>query len=155
MSAVTLGLTTRPATSPAEQGPTAISTRMFSSPFRTWRGPSRVFYGLFLVMLWTAVTAPRAAGQAAQKPASVTAASGSNNVEIPGNETCAKCHRGISDTYAETAMARASGSAMQGFLAGELQHAASGVQYRVYEADGDAWLSFDRSAAPELHGKRK
>ena len=52
-------------------------------------------------------------------------------------------------------MARASGSAMQGFLAGELQHAASGVQYRVYEADGDAWLSFDRSAAPELHGKRK
>jgi tetratricopeptide (TPR) repeat protein len=122
---------------------------------RKTSGASRVFCGLLIMLLLAVAMAPRADGQAAQKPAIVEAPTPSDETAAAGNEVCAKCHRGISDTYAGTAMARASGPAMQGFLAGELQHAASGVQYRVYEEDGDAWLSFDRSAAPELHGKRK
>ena len=52
-------------------------------------------------------------------------------------------------------MARASGPATQDFLPGEFQHAASGMHYRVYEEDGDAWLSFERSGENEVHGKRK
>ena len=52
-------------------------------------------------------------------------------------------------------MARASGPATQDFQPGEFQHEASGMHYRVYEENGDAWLSFDRSGERELHGKRK
>jgi tetratricopeptide (TPR) repeat protein len=72
-----------------------------------------------------------------------------------GSEACAKCHAKISGTYASTAMARASGPATQEFLPGEFQHAASGVRYRVYLENGEAWLSFDREGGAALHGKRK
>jgi tetratricopeptide (TPR) repeat protein len=176
MFAVTLGLTTRPAVSLAGQSDEVIPTSEASEKFyRTApqglkpvdrracivgaKAPThkaKFSFGLFLMMLFSAsVMAPLSVGQAVPKPGGVTTPAATNNTEIPGNEACAKCHRGISDTYAGTAMARASGLAMEGFLAGELQHAASGVQYRVYEEDGDAWLSFDRGAQPELHGKRK
>lgn len=230
MSAVTLGLTTRPASAPADQGEVVIPTCEASEKFyrtvpqglkpaesqvhivgakapthkhepfpeefyeavpqglkpvdsrarivgakapthktkapthknlalRTWRVARRSSCGLFLMMVWAAVAAPLSVGQAVPKPGGVTStaatSAATNNTEIPGNEACAKCHRGIADTYAATAMARASGPAMQGFLAGELQHEASGVHYRVYEDDDEVWLSFDRTAQPELHGKRK
>ncbi len=230
MSAVTLGLTTRPASAPADQGEVVIPTCEASEKFyrtvpqglkpaesqvhivgakapthkhepfpeefyeavpqglkpvdsrarivgakapthktkalthknlalRTWRVARRSSWGLFLMMVWAAVAAPLSVGQAVPKPGGVTStaatSAATNNTEIPGNEACAKCHRGIADTYAATAMARASGPAMQGFLAGELQHEASGVHYRVYEDDDEVWLSFDRTAQPELHGKRK
>jgi tetratricopeptide (TPR) repeat protein len=76
-----------------------------------------------------------------------------------GSEPCAKCHAKISASYATTAMARASGPATQDFAPGEFQHAASGVSYRAYLENGEAWLSFDRPASGdagnELHGKRK
>jgi tetratricopeptide (TPR) repeat protein len=52
-------------------------------------------------------------------------------------------------------MARASGPATQDFKPGEFQHEASGVRYRVYEENGEAWLGFDRIGEPEMHGKRK
>jgi predicted CXXCH cytochrome family protein len=52
-------------------------------------------------------------------------------------------------------MARASGPATQDFAPGEFQHDTSGVHYRVYLEDGDAWLSFDRDGKNSLHGKRK
>jgi hypothetical protein len=67
---------------------------------------------------------------------------------MPGNEACANCHRAIFDAYARTAMARASGPATQDFKPGEFQHEASGVRYRVYEENGEAWLGFDRIGEP-------
>ncbi len=47
-------------------------------------------------------------------------------------------------------MARASGLAADGLLPGEFTHAASGVHYRLFLRDGRAWLSYDRSNAPQL-----
>jgi hypothetical protein len=46
-------------------------------------------------------------------------------------------------------MARASGPATKDFSPGELQHAESGIHYRVYLENGQAWLSFDRPASAE------
>jgi predicted CXXCH cytochrome family protein len=50
---------------------------------------------------------------------------------------------------------RASGPAKQQLITGEFQHAPSKVHYRVYEDNRDAWLSFDRTSEPQLHGSRK
>jgi predicted CXXCH cytochrome family protein len=52
-------------------------------------------------------------------------------------------------------MALGSGLATQDFIPGDFTDNASGVHYRVYLEDGHAWLSFDREAAPPLHGKRR
>jgi tetratricopeptide (TPR) repeat protein len=94
----------------------------------------------------------------AQVPAKSAAAIPPASAEAPaftGSAACAKCHAKIFESYASTAMARASGPATQNFSSGEFQHATSGVHYRVYLEDGDAWLSFDRDGKNELHGKRK
>jgi predicted CXXCH cytochrome family protein len=72
-----------------------------------------------------------------------------------GNEACAKCHQKIYDSYKSTAMAIASGLALGHVVPGEFRHAKSGVQYRIYEAEGDAWLSFERPGDPSVKGKRK
>jgi len=72
-----------------------------------------------------------------------------------GNEACAGCHAEIYKSYAETAMAKASGPAMQGLLTGDFQHAPSGVRYRVYTENGQAWMSFERSGDREVRGKRE
>jgi hypothetical protein len=44
-------------------------------------------------------------------------------------------------------MARGSGPATQDFLPGEFHDPGSGVLYRVYLENGDAWLSFNRDGA--------
>jgi predicted CXXCH cytochrome family protein len=74
---------------------------------------------------------------------------------MPGNEACAKCHSVIYATYVTKPMARGSGPATQDFLPGEFRDPGSGVLYRVYLENGDAWLSFNRDGAAPLHGKRK
>jgi tetratricopeptide (TPR) repeat protein len=60
------------------------------------------------------------------------------------DKVCAGCHQKIYDTYQATPMARASGTAADGLLAGEFTHTASGVHYRLFLRDGRAWLSYDR-----------
>jgi Flp pilus assembly protein TadD len=97
-------------------------------------------------------TAGADAQSASRAVPSVTAAQSGT---FMGSEACAKCHAKIFETYSQTAMARASGPATQDFLAGDFQHAASGVNYRVYEENGEAWLGFERKDTAELHGKRK
>jgi tetratricopeptide (TPR) repeat protein len=52
-------------------------------------------------------------------------------------------------------MARASGPATQELIPGEFQHAASGVHYRVYTENYDAWLSFERPGDPSVKGTRR
>ncbi|HKC72291.1 MAG TPA: hypothetical protein VKB60_11740, partial [Terriglobales bacterium] len=71
-----------------------------------------------------------------------------------GSEACAFCHADIYRSYSQTAMARASGPASDGLIAGEFQHAKTGIRYRIYGQDGRVWLSFDRDHPP-LHGKRE
>jgi tetratricopeptide (TPR) repeat protein len=88
-------------------------------------------------------------------PANTTPSSAAVAATTPGNEACAKCHSAIAATYAAKPMARGSGPATQDFLPGEFRDAQSGVLYRVYLENGDAWLSFDRDADPPLHGRRK
>ncbi len=72
-----------------------------------------------------------------------------------GNEACASCHRSISQSYARTNMAHASGRAIDNFIPADFTHAASGVHYRIYEEDHRVWLSFDRPGDSLVRGKRE
>ncbi|HEX3891214.1 MAG TPA: cytochrome c3 family protein [Terracidiphilus sp.] len=59
---------------------------------------------------------------------------------------CASCHRSIYARYEKTPMAHASGTAAEGFLPADFEHANSGVHYRITEEDGKVWLSYERDA---------
>ncbi len=53
-------------------------------------------------------------------------------------------------------MANASGPAVEGFIAADFRHADSGVHYRVYEQNGNVWLSYERDdAARRLEGQQE
>ena len=88
-----------------------------------------------------ATPAPVSPAQTSAAPATTADATA-----FTGNEACAKCHAKIFASYSTTAMARASGPATQDFSPGEFQHPDSGIHYRVYLENRDAWLSFDRAA---------
>jgi predicted CXXCH cytochrome family protein len=89
----------------------------------------------------------------AQQPAPNTRPSAGQG--YVGSEACSSCHADIYRSYSLTAMARASGPAAQQLIPGEFQHAASGVHYRVYIENGDAWLSFLRPGDPSVSGTRR
>ncbi len=89
---------------------------------------------------------------AIQKNPSATA---SAPATIPGNEACQKCHSEIAASYAQTAMARASGPATDQLTPADFTHAASGVHYRVYAENNAAMLAFDRPDDPSMHGTRR
>jgi cytochrome c-type biogenesis protein CcmH/NrfG len=72
-----------------------------------------------------------------------------------GNEACARCHAAIYESYEKTAMAHASGPALDALTPAEFTHKASGIHYRIYEENGRAWLSFDRPGDPEVQGRRE
>lgn len=75
------------------------------------------------------------------------------DVSALGNEACAPCHTEIYKSYLATAMARASGPALNGFVPGEFDDRVSGVRYRVYERDGHVWMSYERCR--EISGTRE
>ena len=71
---------------------------------------------------------------------------------------CASCHAAIYASYERTSMARGSGLATEGLIAGDFTHPQSGVTYRIYARDGRAWMSFARAAsspAGPLSGERE
>ncbi|MGC2543422.1 MAG: tetratricopeptide repeat protein, partial [Candidatus Sulfotelmatobacter sp.] len=72
-----------------------------------------------------------------------------------GNEACARCHSAIYQSYRQTAMAQASGPAIDALTPAEFTHKESGVHYRIYSEKGSAWLSFDRPGDPAVQGKRE
>ena len=72
-----------------------------------------------------------------------------------GNEACARCHSAIYQSYRRTAMAQASGPAIDALTPAEFTHKESGVHYRIYSEKGSAWLSFDRPGDPAVQGKRE
>jgi len=72
-----------------------------------------------------------------------------------GDRACQQCHAGIYESFLKTAMARASGPAKGSLIPGDFNHAASHVHYRVFEASGHAWLSFDREGSYAIHDRRE
>jgi predicted CXXCH cytochrome family protein len=69
---------------------------------------------------------------------------------------CAQCHKAIYDRYEATPMARASGTAAEGFLPADFTHEASGIHYKVTEDGGRVWLEYERpeaTASRELAGR--
>ena len=75
------------------------------------------------------------------------------DASVPGNEACSSCHSEIYKSFLATAMARASGPALQGFFPGEFDDKVSGVRYRIYEADGHVWMNYERGR--NLSGTRE
>jgi hypothetical protein len=59
---------------------------------------------------------------------------------------CSSCHREIYDKYERTSMARGSGIATDGLIAGSFHHKPSGVDYKVFLRDNAAWISYSRPA---------
>ena len=88
--------------------------------------------------------------QSSSAPAKVADRSG-----YVGNEACARCHAAIYESYQKTAMAHASGPAIDALTPAEFTHKESGIHYRIYAENGRAWLSFDRPSDPEVQGKRE
>jgi predicted CXXCH cytochrome family protein len=95
-------------------------------------------------------SASTAKSPAPQNPTATAAAT-----TPPGNEACAKCHSALATSYSETAMARASGQAIDQLTPADFTHAASGVHYRVYAENNAAMLGFDRPDDPTMHGTRR
>lgn len=60
---------------------------------------------------------------------------------------CASCHKEIYERYKKTPMARGSGLATDGLIPGSFHHKLSGVDYAVFQRDGSAWMSYNRSAS--------
>ncbi len=98
-------------------------------------------------------------GSAAQNPAANEApdpsARTADRSGYVGSEACARCHAAIYESYQRTAMARASGAAIDAVTPAEFTHKESGVHYRIYSESDRAWLSFDRPGDPEVRGKRE
>src|ERR1700722_1598809 len=92
---------------------------------------------------------------AAKSPALPAAEKSATATTPPGSEACAKCHSAIAASYSQTAMARASGQAIDQLTPADFTHAASGVHYRVYPENNAAMLSFDRPDDPAMHGTRR
>lgn len=68
-------------------------------------------------------------------------------VPVDPDARCAGCHQQIYAHYKLTPMARASGPAIDGLLAGEFTHELSGIHYKLSMQDGKAWLSYERPSA--------
>ena len=66
--------------------------------------------------------------------------------------SCARCHAAIVRQYLASPKANASGMAAERLHAGSFQHAASGVNYKVLAAGGEAQLRYARAGAEPLAG---
>jgi predicted CXXCH cytochrome family protein len=123
---------------------------------------------VWLSLLLALASLPLAlAAQQSRKPQAAPAASTSTSEKTsspsapaaattpPGTEACAKCHSAIAASYSQTAMARASGQAIDQLMPADFTHAASGVHYRVYAENNAAMLAFDRPDDPTMRGTRR
>ncbi len=102
-------------------------------------GTARLFAGLFVA----ALLAGRGSAQTV------------NATDDLGSEACASCHGEIYTSYMKTVMAGASGLATDGLISGEFTHKQSGVHYRVFQQDGHAWMSYERSKQDDFRGERE
>jgi tetratricopeptide (TPR) repeat protein len=116
------------------------------------RGPKSTLAQRMLLLVVLAAYLPIFAQQSSTTLGTPAA---SSPKEYVGNEPCASCHAGIYKSYAKTAMAHASGPAIQELIPGDFTHAPSGVRYRVYSDAEGAWLSFERPGDPAVNSKRQ
>jgi predicted CXXCH cytochrome family protein len=123
---------------------------VISSAWRGWRGTTVPF--LFLLVL--IVPSLKAQNPMVNPPAGTLPKVADQNRYV-GNQACAHCHSAIYESYRQTAMAQASGPAIDGLTPAEFTHKESGVHYRIYAEKGSAWLSFDRPGDPAVQGKRE
>lgn len=100
---------------------------------------------LLPLMAWLAVS--RRGPSSAQAAASPENLDADNKAEENPDARCAGCHAAIYASYERTAMARGSGSALQGMIPGGFTDASSAVRYQVFERDGAAWMSYARPAS--------
>lgn len=107
---------------------------------------------LFLIVLFALGSAAQSLepAQSSSAPSKVADRNG-----YVGNQACVHCHSAIYESYEKTAMAHASGPALDALTPAEFTHKESGIRYRVYAENGRAWLSFDRPGDPEVRGKRE
>jgi predicted CXXCH cytochrome family protein len=85
-----------------------------------------------------------------------TAAAGQRVPDVrEADAVCAKCHAEIFQRYVRTPMANASGRAVDGLEVGSFRHSASGVEYRVFGAQGAAWIGFERLGDGALKGQQE
>jgi predicted CXXCH cytochrome family protein len=92
----------------------------------------------------------------AQNTGKISEAKAEGNLPSPAaGQDCVACHAEIVRSYAETSMAKASGTALQSLIPGEFTHVVSGVHYRIYQASGKALLSFDRGRGESVEGTRE
>jgi Flp pilus assembly protein TadD len=59
---------------------------------------------------------------------------------------CASCHKDIYNQYRQSAMARGSGPAAEGFIPADFFHQESNIHYRITSRDGRVYLSYERPA---------
>ena len=143
----------------AAQVQTSMSDLMSTNSYKL--PPRRTWIFRFAAICLVCLALCRAnAGQKGQAGTGPVAASEQSSktqpeVEFVGNETCAKCHSSIYESYKATPMAHSSGAAMDNLLLADFIHPESGVHYRIYPEAGRAWLSFDRNGDNPLHGKRE
>ncbi len=110
---------------------------------------------LFFLLACVPILALHSPHQAARAVANTAASQTQTEKSYVGNDACKSCHAEIFSSYSQTAMARASGPAMQDLIPGDFQHAASGVHYRIYAENAAAYLGFDRPGDPTVRGTRR
>jgi hypothetical protein len=111
----------------------------------------RLAAGLSFVLLIFFFLLPKAPVRAA---VATTAHADAEALATNPDAVCESCHKEIYEKYERTPMARASGTAMAGLLQGGFFHAPSGIRYKVFSRDGNAWMSYDREDAPEASSER-
>ncbi len=70
--------------------------------------------------------------------------SGTTPAPVDPDAVCASCHQEIYRQYRQSAMARGSGPATEGFIAADFMHRESGIHYRIASKDGHVYLSYER-----------
>ena len=140
---------------------TSLECGASAPPFMRKQGNKSLLLPILLVLasLPLALAAQQSSKpQPAKPPAAAEKSSSLQNASAatpPGNEACQKCHSEIAASYSQTAMARASGPAIDQLMPADFTHAASGVHYRVYAENNAAMLAFDRPDDPTMHGTRR
>lgn len=79
-------------------------------------------------------------------------ATGGEVLQYVGNQACASCHLAICQSYSKTPMALTSGLVGNNLIEGEFEHSPSAVRYRVYQKDGKAFLSYQRTNKSGIRG---
>src|ERR1700733_3967538 len=74
---------------------------------------------------------------------------------LQADAACGGCHQKIFRSYLRTPMANASGLARDRIFTGSFPHAASGIDYQVFEQEDSLWFGYSRRGDAAVQGKYK